>query len=600
MVEERVQRRLAAILAADVVGYSKLMGKDEEGTLATLTGHLTEHIEPCIAEHRGRVVKTTGDGLLAEFASVVNAVRCAVAFQDGMAERNIDARDDSRIDFRIGVNLGDVIVRDDDVYGDGVNVAARIETLCEPGAVFVSGTVYDHVVGKLPVDFDDLGEHTVKNIARPVRVYRARAETDRKAAHDSADPVSKVSKLPSSPVLRPSLDLPSIAVLPFANTSGDAEQEYFADGLTEDLITALTRWRSFPVIARNSCFAYKGKVVDIKHAARDLGARYVLEGSVRKGGARVRITAQLIDGTNGHHVWAEKYDRNLDDIFEVQDEIVQRISAVVAPELDKAELERLTGKRSEDLDAWDLCLRAKPLLRQHTFAGNSGARDLFLRALGINDDYADAHSGLAQSYNQAILIGAAEERAATAIQAMEAARNAIRCDAASSWAHHELSTAYQWLNRLDDALDEARAAVDLNPNDSYALHALGNKSDLAGDPNGIAYMERAQKLNPEDAQRHTHLTFLARAYVAAGDYAAAVDRARQAIRRSPDYVAAHYVMGIALAHLDRLEEAQASMAKCDALSAGFVGSRRDWQPYKDGAKNERLLDGRRKAVAQGE
>jgi len=597
MVEERVQRRLAAILAADVVGYSKLMGKDEEGTLATLTSHLADHIEPCIAEHRGRVVKTTGDGLLAEFASVVDAVRCAVAFQDGMAERNIDAPNDSRIDFRIGVNLGDVIVRDDDVYGDGVNVAARIETLCEVGAVFVSGTVYDHVVGKLPVDFDDLGEHTVKNIARPVRVYRARSETDRKAAQDPADPVSPVSDLPSSPVLRSPLDLPSIAVLPFANTSGDAEQEYFADGLTEDLITALTRWRSFPVIARNSCFAYKDKVVDIKHAARDLGARYVLEGSVRKGGARVRITAQLIDGTNGHHVWAEKYDRNLDDIFEVQDEIVQRISAVVAPELDKAELERLTGKRSEDLDAWDLCLRAKSLLRQHTFAGNSGARDLFVRALETQEDYADAYSGLAQSYNQAILIGAAEDRAVTAIQAMEAARNAIRCDEASSWAHHELSTAYQWLNRLDDALDEARAAVDLNANDSYALHALGNKSDLAGDPNGIGYMERAQKLNPEDAQRHTHLTFLARAYVAAGDYAAAADRARQAIRRSPDYVAAHYVMGIALAHLDRREEAQASLAKCDALSAGFVESRRDWQPYADAAKNERLRDGRRKAVA---
>ncbi|NQU69464.1 MAG: tetratricopeptide repeat protein, partial [Rhodospirillales bacterium] len=348
---------------------------------------------------------------------------------------------------------------------------------------------------------------------------------------------------------------------------------------------------------RNSCFAYKDKVVDIKHAARDLGARYVLEGSVRKGGARVRITAQLIDGTNGHHVWAEKYDRNLDDIFEVQDEIVQRISAVVAPELDKAELERLTGKRSEDLDAWDLCLRAKSLLRQHTFAGNSGARDLFVRALETQEDYADAYSGLAQSYNQAILIGAAEDRAVTAIQAMEAARNAIRCDEASSWAHHELSTAYQWLNRLDDALDEARAAVDLNANDSYALHALGNKSDLAGDPNGIGYMERAQKLNPEDAQRHTHLTFLARAYVAAGDYAAAADRARQAIRRSPDYVAAHYVMGIALAHLDRREEAQASLAKCDALSAGFVESRRDWQPYADAAKNERLRDGRRKAVA---
>ena len=577
MVEERAQRRLAAILAADVVGYSKLMGKDEEGTLAALTAHLDDHIEPCIAEHRGRVVKTTGDGLLAEFASVVNAVRCAIAFQAGMAGRNTDIPEDQRIDFRIGVNLGDVIVQDDDVYGDGVNVAARLETLCEPGGVYVSGTVYDHVAGKLPADFDDLGEQTVKNIARPVRVYRVHMATGRKDAPGPADPAS------------PLRAMPSIAVLPFANTSGDAEQEYFADGLTEDLITALTRWRSFPVIARNSCFAYKDKVVDIKHAARDLGARYVLEGSVRKGGARVRITVQLIDGTNGHHVWAEKYDRDLDDIFEVQDEIVQRISAVVAPELDKAELERSTGKRPEDLDAWDLCLRAKQQLRQNTLAGNIGARELFVRATGIREDDADAYSGLAQSYNQDILIGVAEDRTATATQAMEAARNAIRCDAASSWAHHELSTAYQWLNRLDDALDEARAAVDLNPNDAYALHALGNKSDMAGDPNGIAYMERAQKLNPEDAQRHTHLTFLARAYVAAAD------RARQAIRRRPEYVAAYYVMGIALAHLGRLQEARAALAKCDELSPGFAESRRNWQPYADAARNEKLLEGLRKA-----
>ena len=584
MVEERAQRRLAAILAADVVGYSKLMGRDEEGTLATLTAHLAEHIEPCIAEHRGRVVKTTGDGLLAEFASVVDAVRCAVAFQEGMAKRNSDTPVDHPIEFRIGVNLGDVIVQDDDVYGDGVNVAARLENLCEPGSVYVSGTVYHHVAGKLPAEFDDLGEQTVKNIARPVRIYRTRAETGRKAAHGPSDPLS------SAP------DMPSIAVLPFANTSGDTDQEYFADGLTEDLITALTRWRSFPVIARNSCFAYKGKIVDIKLAARDLGARYVLEGSVRKGGERVRITAQLIDGTNGHHVWADKYDRDLDDIFEVQDEIVQRISAVVAPELDKAELERSTDKGSEDLDAWDFCLRAKPLLRQKTFADNAGARELFLRAIEIHEDYADAYSGLAQSYNQDILMGVAKDRTATAILAMEAARNAIRCDAASSWAHHELSTAFQWLNRLDDALDEARAAVDLNPNDAYALHALGNKSDLAGDPDGIGYMERAQKLNPEDARRHTHLTFLARAYVAVGDYSAAADRARQAIRRSPEYAAAHYVMGIALAHLGRLQEAHASLTKCDELSSGFVESRRDWRPYADEARNERLLEGLRKAA----
>lgn len=585
MAQEPAQRRLAAILAADVVGYSRLMAADEEGTLAAFNAHLADHIRPCIGDHEGRIVKTTGDGLLAEFASVVNAIRCALAFQAGMAERNKDIPADRRITFRIGVNLGDIIIQNGDVYGDGVNVAARLEGICEPGAVYISGTAYDHVIGKLFSDFESLGERSLKNIARPVRVYRAWGGTEHNASPAAVD-VKLVTR-----------DLPSIAVLPFANMSGDPEQEYFADGLTEDLITALTRWRSFPVIARNSTFVYKGQDVDIIKVAKELGARYVLEGSVRKGGNRVRITGQLIDGRNGHHVWAERYDRNLDDIFAVQDEIVQHISAAVAPTLDKAELAHSTGKQADDLDAWDLCLRAKALLRQNNAENNAAARGLFQRAITSRGDYSDAYSGLAQSFNQDILIAAAADRTAAATEAMEAARNAIHCDPASSWAHHELSTAYQWLNRLDDALDEARVAVDLNPNDAYALHALGNKSDLAADPDGIGHMERAQKLNPEDSLRHSHLTFLARAYIAAGDDAAAADRARQAIRRAPDYVAAHYVLALALAHLGRLSEARDAMARCEELSPGFAASRAEWQPYADNAKNERLADGRRLALA---
>lgn len=578
MADETAHRRLAAILAADVVGYSALMGRDEEGTLAALRAHLADHIRPSIADHEGRIVKTTGDGLLAEFASVVNATRCALAFQAGMAVRNEQTPEAERITFRIGVNLGDVIIQDGDVYGDGVNVAARLEGICAPGAVCISGTAYDQVIGKLAAEFESLGEQTLKNIARPVRVYQA---------------LGAGGGSPSSSTSAPVRDQPSIAVLPFANMSGDPEQEYFADGLTEDLITALTRWRSFPVIARNSSFVYKGQDVDIKRVAKDLGARYVLEGSVRKGGNRIRITGQLIDGSNGHHVWAERYDRNLDDIFDVQDEIVQHISAVIAPTLDKAELARSTGKRADDLDAWDLCLRAKALLRQNTAATNKTARALFERAVAARNDYSDAYSGLAQSFNQDILIGVAADRSATAALAMGAARTAIRCDPASSWAHHELSTAYQWLNRLDDALDEARVAVDLNPNDAYALHALGNKSDLAGDPDGISYMERAQKLNPEDSLRHSHLTFLARAYIAAGNFAAAADRARQAIRRAPDYVAAYYAMGLALAHMERLADAREALARCDDLSPGFVASRADWAPYANDAKNALLAEGRR-------
>jgi adenylate cyclase len=290
-----------------------------------------------------------------------------------------------------------------------------------------------------------------------------------------------------------------------------------------------------------------------------------------------------------------RYDRELDNIFAVQDDIVQRIAAVVAPELDKAELQRSTGKQSEDLAAWDLCLRGKQLLRGNSREANANARDLFLRVISVRPDYSDAHAGLAQSLNQDIIIGAADDRISVATQAMEAAANAVRYDESSSWAHHELSTAYQLLNRIDDALAEARVAVELNPYDAYALHALGNKSDLAGDPGGIGFMEKAQKLNPEDAQRHTHLTFLARAYVSVGDYDAAIERARQAIRRRPDYVAAHYVLAIASGHMGKLDEARASLKKCDELSPGFVASRRDWRPYADEAKNEKLREALRAA-----
>jgi TolB-like protein/class 3 adenylate cyclase len=300
--EERVERRLAAIVAADVVGYSRLMGDDEEGTLAALKAIRRELIDPRIAEHRGRIVKTTGDGLLVEFASVVDALRCAVDVQREMAERNARVPAETHIKFRIGINLGDIIIDGDDIFGDGVNVAARLEALAEPGGICVNRVVRDQVRDKLAFAFEDMGEQRVKNIARPVRAFRIVAE-------------SKPLPEPCAPPPTLTLpDKPAIAVLPFANMSGDAEQEYFSDGLTEDLITALTHWRTFPVVARNSCFAYKDKAVDIKQVARELGAGYVLEGSVRKGGARVRITAQLIDAQHGHHLWTERYDRELDDI----------------------------------------------------------------------------------------------------------------------------------------------------------------------------------------------------------------------------------------------------------------------------------------------
>jgi len=572
-----MERRLAAILLTDMVGYSRLMGLDEEGTIVRQTAHKKEVFGPKISEHRGRIVKSTGDGLLVEFPSIVDAVKCAVEVQQAIAERNRDRPEDRCIQYRIGINLGDIVIDGDDILGDGVNVAARLEALAKPGGICISGAVCDQLAGKLDVVFEDAGQQQLKNVPTSVHVWHWHADAPTSGSDVVEAPLSLDSK-------------PSVAVLPFANLSDDVEQEYFADGLTEDIITALTYWRAFPVVARNSCFAYKNKSMDIKQAGRELGAHYVLEGSVRKLGQRVRITVQLIDGVHGHHVWADKYDRELDDIFEVQDEIVQCIAAHIAPELSKAELKRGAQKAAKDLGAWDLVLRAMPSIRKKTKEGNAKARELFSRAISIQADYSDAYAGLAMSYHQDILVGVAQDRTATAGCALEAAKKAVECDEASSWAHHELSTAYQWLSRFDDALDEARIAVNLNPNDAYALHALGNKSDLAGDANGISQMERAQVLNPEDASRYTHLTFLARAYVNVGNYAEAADRIRQAIRRQSDYAPAHYILAIALGNLGQSSEAQAALKRCDEISPAFVESRRSWQPYANPNCNDRFRE----------
>ncbi len=576
-----MERRLAAILAADVVGYTALMGADEAGTLRRFIELRQGILEPLITEHHGRIVKLMGDGLLVEFASVVDTVACALAWQKMVTKHEADCDADTRLRFRIGINLGDVIVEGGDIHGDGVNIAARLEGLAEPGGICLSVDAYRQAKGKIEAEFEDMGEQDLKNVAEPVRVYRIATDGSVMAA-----PSPTTETLPLS-------DKPSIAVLPFTNMSGDPEQEYFSDGLTEDIITALTHWRSFAVISRNSSFTYKNKPVDIKQAGQELGARYLLEGSVRRGGGRVRVTAQLIDGVSGHHIWAERYDRELADVFELQDEIVQRITATVAPELAKAEVKRSTTKRPEDLEAWDYCLRGMSLLHEGTPEANAKARELFNRAIAIQRDYSDAYAGLAMSLNSDILLQNVEDRMETATQMMKAARKAVKYDDASSLARHQLSTAYQWLNRHDDALAEVKIAVDLNPNDAVGLHALGNKFDLAGDPDGISFMEKAQKLNPEDAQLNTHLTFLARAYFNAGAYDDAVDRARQAIRRRPDYAPAYYILAIALGQVGRRDEARRAWSKCNVLHPGFVESRKIWQPYVDPASNKRLREGLR-------
>src|SRR5206468_11247612 len=352
VAEERVERRLAAIFCADVAAYSLLMGLDEEGTLAALKSHRRELIDPLIAQHQGRIVKTTGDGMLIEFASVVDAVRCAVVVQQGMEDRNANIPEGQRIRLRIGINLGDIIIDEGDIFGDGVNVAARLEALAEPGEIYVSASVREQVGEKLPIGFADKGEHTVKNITRPVHVYRIDKHAEVHTAAEN-EPATGLLSLP---------DRPSIAVLPFQNMSGDAEQDYFVDGMVEDIITGLSRIKWLFVIARNSSFAYKGKSVDVKQAGRELGVRYVLEGSVRKASSRVRVTGQVVEAETGRHVWAERYDRTLDDVFALQDELTMSVVAAIEPSLRQAEIERVKRKRPDNLDAYDLALRAIPLV----------------------------------------------------------------------------------------------------------------------------------------------------------------------------------------------------------------------------------------------
>ncbi len=385
MEPTRIDRKLTAILSADVKGYSRLMGEDEVATIRTLTAY-RELIISLIREHKGRVVDTPGDNLLAEFASVVDAVTCAVEVQRDLGERNAELPDQRKMEFRIGINLGDVVVEGERIYGDGVNIAARVEGLADGGGICISGTVYEHVKNKLVLGYESLGEHTVKNIAEPVRVYRINLEK----------PGAKPLDLPTKP---------SIAVLPFKNLSGDPEQEYFSDGITEDIITALSRIRQFFVISRNSTFSYKVTSPDVRRVAKELGASYILEGSVRKAAGRVRISAQLIEGTTGNHVWAERYDRDLEDVFAVQDEITQTVVSAIEPELLKSELHRARIKPPEDLHAQDCYYRGMWHINRRTKEDDTEARRLFERATELDPTFGPAYVGIVGIYFQQRISG---------------------------------------------------------------------------------------------------------------------------------------------------------------------------------------------------
>ena len=588
MPEDRVDRRLAAIWAGDIAGYSRLMGVDEEGTLRQLKAHRKELVDPKVTEHRGRIVKTTGDGLLVEFVSVVDAVRCAVDIQRGMIDRNTSVPADKRIEFRIGINVGDIIIDGDDIFGDGVNVAARLETLADPGGIMVSSVVHDQVRDKLSFGFDDMGEQSVKNIARPIGVHRVSlAETAPLAA---AQPTAAISKF--EPV---SSNRPSIAVLPFANMSGDPEQEYFADGISEDIITGLSKLRWFFVIARNSSFTYKAKAVDVKRAARELGVRYVLEGSVRKGGDRVRITAQLIDAATGNHIWADRYDGDLTDVFALQDEITKKVVAAIEPKLLEAEGIRLQNRSPEDLGAWDMVIHANSLFWRLTKPEGEAAIAILRKAVERYPDYAPAHSMLAFAMLTSRLLG----WTLVAPQVKEVASLAARAaelDDSDPWAHLALGYAAHMMRRTDDAAREYQRAIDLNPNFAAAHGYLGYTLAMAGRPEeAIGYLEQAIRMSPHDPQNAIFNNGLAVVHFLTNHYADAISCARKAIQQRDGVTAAHRIYVASLAQAGQIEEARLALQYLRELMPNIsIAWCEQHVPYAPGPM-AKFLDGLRKA-----
>jgi adenylate cyclase len=586
MAEERVERRLTAILAADVAGYSRLMGADEEGTLAALKTLRREVADLKIKEHRGRIVNTTGDGLLSEFASVVDAVRCAVEVQREIAARNAGVQSERRIDFRIGVNIGDIIIDENDIFGDGVNVAARLEALAEPGGICVSRVVRDQVRDKLSISFEDMGEQQVKNIARPVRAFRILL----------ADRAGGPSILTETAAPRPLPDRPSIAVLPFNNVSGDPEQEYFVDGITEDITTALSKWRWFLVIARNSTFAYKVKSVDLKEVGRDLGVRYVLEGSMRRAGQRVRITSQLIDTATGTHLWAERYDRDLTDIFAVQDDITSRVAAAIEPALSRAESRRVIAKRPEHMGAWDYCQRGVWHVNKGTATDGKVADGLFKQALTLDPNLADAHLGLARALIVQWDYGSVEDFAPLVRQARESALQAVALDSENPQAQYVLAQTSHWAGDVRAAIAHASRAIELNGNFALGHFYLGIALSLDGrHEEALEAIETGWRLSPRDPRASTWLANKARVLYHLRRYEEAIETALSARRIRP-HAYGSLVLVASYAQLGRDEEARSAFADIRALPDGNARTTRWYlDRYSDPVAREHMADGLRKA-----
>ncbi len=555
MADVRTERRLAAIMAADVVGYSRMMALDEATTLRLFKACVAEALEPLVGEHGGRIVKTMGDGVLAEFASAVEALECAAAFQRAMAERNAPLPSPQRIDFRIGIHDGDVVVENGDVFGDVVVLAERLQTMAPAGGLCISERVREDALGRVDLSFDDAGEQRLKNINRPVRAYRVHLSS----GADSG----------------PTLDLPnkpSIAVLPFDNMSGDPEQVYFADGVTEDIITALSHWRWFFVIARNSSFIYKGRSVDVKQVGRELGVRYVLEGSVRRIGSRARIACQLIDSASAAHIWAETFDRDVADIFALQDEITHSVVGAMEPAILRSEGQRMSRRAIRDLTAFECGQRGLWLMNRGHDPDYDAAIACFTECVARDPEMAMGHVGLARAYYGKVVYALSSDTDTDLALGYDAAKRGVALDPQDAYAYSALAGALLYLSRHGEALDAAERAIAVNPNFAIGYFRLGQVLTYSGRAaEAIEPIKRSMRHNPYDPRFGALQLVLAIAEYHAGELEAAVTTARAAMRQGEWRAVS--VLGPALARLGRFEEARAAFTP-DMLTRITAGSRR--------------------------
>jgi TolB-like protein/Flp pilus assembly protein TadD len=586
-------RKLAAILAADVVGFSRLTGADEDRTLARLRALRSDLIDPTIAVHHGRVVKRTGDGTLVEFRSVVDAVRCAIEVQNGMVERNAGVPPERRIEFRIGIHLGDVVEEaDGDLMGDGVNIAARLEGIAPPGRICLSEDAYRQVKARIDFAVIDLGQTQLKNIAEPVRVYSLQVGVAAQAKPQTpvgSGVAEKPSALPALP------DKPSIAVLAFNNMSGDPEQEYFSDGISEDIITDLSRLSELHVIARNSSFVYKKAAISVSEAAKALGVRYVLEGSVRKAGNRVRVTAQLIDSHTGGHVWANRFDRDLTDIFVVQDELTQEIVTALKLKLTVGERDRLARRRPVDVEAYQFLLRGREQALTLSRGGNIAARSLAGAALAIDPAYAAAHALIAFTHVNDYANGFTSGPEESLRIGLELAQRVVKMDEDEPAGHLALGIALGWSRDLDGALAEARRGLALSPNLVELLILQANIRIFSGDPAGaLESLDASMRLDPHYPD--IALQFVADARFSLGDYVQAIAAIEQRLARNPQSETAYALLASCYGHLGRLEDSRRAWEQALRINPNFsIERRRRVQPFRNPADFERRVEGLRKA-----